>query len=553
MYPPDYGSKSESPAGRRRSPISSVGARALVFIVLVCVCLIAMDVWRTCNAHASQYLQMETASSNLARATAQQANDTLKEADTALIGLVERVEVDGTSPAALARLHKLMALRVSQLPQLNGLFIYDERGRWLATSQPTLLNTFNNSDREYFVYHRTHPERGPHIGVPVRSRSTGKWIIPVSRRLDGPDGSFRGVALATIDVSFFQLFYDSLDIGRAGAIALVLDDGVMLLRRPFADSFVGKNVVNTGLFRTYRARAPAGTFYTRSSQDGVYRVNSFRRLDDYPVFVAAALSKDEYLAPWWHDTLLHSTCAVALVAMVGYFGRRLVHQIQLRTLAEIELLRARDALTDANRTLEGLAMKDGLTGLANRRQLDATLTALFVSTASRGEPLSLIMLDVDCFKQFNDIYGHTAGDECLKLVAYTIEAHLRPQTGSLAARYGGEELAVVLPGQQLSEADDVARQICHAVGEMRIEHAGTIVGHVTLSGGVACVLPTFRTTSARELIEAADAALYAAKDAGRNCVRLQSTGRSMNAGTSKCATGPERHGSDIGSVGTGDS
>ncbi|BAN27434.1 probable sensor/response regulator hybrid (plasmid) [Caballeronia insecticola] len=311
-----------------------------VFIIAVCVLLIGTDVWRSLAARRVQLGEMTTAASNLARAMAQHANDTFKEADTTLIGMVERVEEEGTSPESLARVHRSLVSRVEQLPQLNGLFIYDKSGAWIVNSQPKLDQRFNNSDREYFEYHRTHTDQGPHIGPPVRSRSTGKWIVPVSRRIDAPDGSFAGVALATIDVSFFSRFYDSLDLGEAGAAALVLNSGVMVVRRPFEDRFVGKNVIDTALFRSHLEQGRSGVFTTTSSQDAVTRLNSFRELQDYPLFVAAALSRDEIIAPWWRDTLWHAAVTGMLALVLALFGSTLVRQITARTRIEQELARS---------------------------------------------------------------------------------------------------------------------------------------------------------------------------------------------------------------------
>jgi hypothetical protein len=277
-----------------------------VFIGVVCVLLIGTDLWRSVAARRAQIDEMTTATSNLARAMAQHANDAFKEADTTLIGMVERVEEDGTSPADLARLHRSLVSRVQQLPQLNGLFIFDKDGAWIVNSQAKLDSRFNNSDREYFEYHRTHTDQGSHIGPPVKSRSTGKWIVPVSRRIDAPDGSFAGVALATIDIDFFSRFYDSLDLGQSGAAVLVLNSGTMIVRRPFEDRFVGKNVSDTALYRSH-LEGRSGVFTTKSSQDHVTRLNSLRELQDYPLFVAAALSEDEILGPWWRDTLWHAS------------------------------------------------------------------------------------------------------------------------------------------------------------------------------------------------------------------------------------------------------
>jgi two-component system, sensor histidine kinase and response regulator len=318
----------------------SLTFRMTSFIIVVCILLIGTDVWRSIAARRVQIDEMTIAASNLSRAMAQHANDTIKEADTTLIGMVERVEQDGTAPASLERLHRSLVERVRQLPQLNGLFVYDRDGRWIVNSQATLDRRFNNADREYFQYHRAHPGQGPHIGVPVKSRSTGRWIIPVSRRIDAPDGSFAGVALATIDVAFFSRFYESLDLGQSGAAALVNNDGVMIVRRPFEDRFVGKSIVDTMLFRSHLAQQASGTFTTSSAQDGVTRLNSYRALQDYPLFVAAALANDEILAPWWRDTLWHAAVTVLLALVIAGFGSTLVRQMNSRGRVEQALTRS---------------------------------------------------------------------------------------------------------------------------------------------------------------------------------------------------------------------
>jgi diguanylate cyclase (GGDEF)-like protein len=490
----------------------------MAFVAVVCLSLVALDGWNSWNSRSEELRQMSTAASNLARAMAQQADDTIKEADTALVGVVERIEYDGTGPAAVERLRKVLASQVTELPQLDALHVYDKDGNWIVNSRHNAPENLNNADREYFVFHRTHAERGPHIGIPVKSRTTGRLLVPISRRIDQADGSFAGVALATIDIDFFMKFYDSLDIGEAGAVALVLENGTMMTRRPFSAGTVGRDMRDTDLFRAYTAQGPAGTDYIRSAQDGVTRLNSFRRVANYPLFVAAALSKDEILAVWWHDTLWHSAGVILLAGIVGFVGLRLVRQIELRTKTEAELRRARDALEKLNKTLNTLAMEDGLTGLANRRQFDATLDTEFSRALRDASTLALILIDVDCFKQYNDIYGHAAGDECLQSIGRTI-AELTPRRpGDLAARYGGEELAVLLPETEVADAVELAERIRHAVRNLKIEHTGTEAGFVTLSAGVDTLSPVPGAGQAKELIRSADKALYVAKTAGRNRV-----------------------------------
>lgn len=163
-------------------------------------------------------------------------------------------------------------------------------------------------------------------------------------------------------------------------------------------------------------------------------------------------------------------------------------------------------------------MEDGLTGLANRRQFDVTLDSEFSRAMRDASTLALILLDVDCFKQYNDIYGHTAGDECLQTIGRTIADVAARRPGDLAARYGGEELAVLLPNTDVAAAAALAEKIRSAVRDLKIVHAGAPDGFVTLSAGVDALSPAETRQPPKELIQAADRALYAAKMGGRNRV-----------------------------------
>ncbi len=310
------------------------------FIAIVCVLFMGADIWRSLNARTQQLSEMTTASSNLARAMAQHADDTFKEADIIVAGIVERVQHDGTGAAAVTRLHRLLvdaAVKLPELSQINNIYVFDKNGDPITDGRSLQGPKFSNADREDFVFHRTHEGLGPHIGAPVVSKATGKWIIPLSRRVNAADGSFAGVVLAAIDVDFFSRFYQNLDIGRDGAVALVRDDGIMILRRPFETRFVGKGIQDTNLFRAYKMQGHSGTFFTKSSQDGVTRLNSFRSLQHYPLFVAAALSKDEILASWWTDALWHAAGVSLLIVALAFFGRRLIRQVSLQARTEKDL------------------------------------------------------------------------------------------------------------------------------------------------------------------------------------------------------------------------
>jgi diguanylate cyclase (GGDEF)-like protein len=164
---------------------------------------------------------------------------------------------------------------------------------------------------------------------------------------------------------------------------------------------------------------------------------------------------------------------------------------------------------------ETRAHTDALTGLPNRRRLAEVLSAEWSRALRPKTPLAVGMIDIDHFKGYNDHYGHPAGDRCLRLVATTLAGHVRGTDHT--ARYGGEEFAVVLPDTDLVRARVVAERVRAAVEALDEPHAAAPRGFVTVSIGVAAVVPT-STGSADELMRSADAHLYEAKRAGRNRV-----------------------------------
>ncbi|HEY4072757.1 MAG TPA: diguanylate cyclase [Herbaspirillum sp.] len=174
------------------------------------------------------------------------------------------------------------------------------------------------------------------------------------------------------------------------------------------------------------------------------------------------------------------------------------------------------ALNEANRKLEALSATDVLTGLANRRRLDEVLAVELRRAIRTSKHLAIIMLDVDFFKKYNDYYGHPAGDECLRKVAYALQVGCH-RAGDLVARYGGEEFVLIAADSDVAGSLALAEALRESVENLLLPHCESAFGHVTVSIGVAALKPTADHTSDR-LLGIADKAMYRAKLLGRNRV-----------------------------------
>ncbi|MDX2221253.1 MAG: diguanylate cyclase [Rhodospirillaceae bacterium] len=186
--------------------------------------------------------------------------------------------------------------------------------------------------------------------------------------------------------------------------------------------------------------------------------------------------------------------------------------LMARVRTHVELKKNRDAL-------EQLVFVDGLTGLPNRRAFDQALVREWRRELRTHEPLCVAMIDVDHFKQFNDTYGHGAGDNCLRAVAQALRSTLQ-RPADMVARYGGEEFVALLPGTTAEGGTAVVRSMVAAVAALSIPHAkSSAATHVTISAGVCAAVPTAEADAAR-VVKGADEQLYAAKRGGRNRVSV---------------------------------
>lgn len=490
------------------SSSSAVFRLTLSFMLLMVMAFLAVEGWRSWRDYRHAYSSAQDSVTNLARATAQHAEDAVRQVDVLTAELRERVEGDGLKHIDIPRIRALLDQQTKIMPQLQGLFIYAANGDWVVTNQYITPETANNADREYFIFHSSHQGREIRIGNLVRSRSSRELVIPVSRRLDNPDGSFAGVLLGTVKVSYFLDYYGDFKIDDKGALVLAMRSGEVLVRRPFVAQATDQSLAQSEIFTRYLPSSNEGIAEVRAVIDGTQRLYAYRALESYPLVVEAGLSRESFVGPWRHD--LFKTGMVLLVLIAGLTGFGVVVLVQLRARIALE-----EEIRVAHQTVQDMALTDSLTGLGNRRKLDMALAQEVERARRQGSSLALIMLDVDYFKRFNDRYGHPAGDECLRRVAAAIQRALK-RPADLAVRYGGEEFTVLLPDTNVIGAGQLAEEILQAIRGLEIQHADHPLGIVTASAGVASGTPTKDATTPAGMIKRADAFLYAAKNSGRN-------------------------------------
>ena len=242
------------------------------------------------------------------------------------------------------------------------------------------------------------------------------------------------------------------------------------------------------------------------------------------LLVARRVRSGGFMAAWLAVAVLAATLDTVLTLRgagrftLGWYAARCLSMTTgLVVLAALlfELTSLFRRTVQANRRLEQISLTDPLTGISNRRAFDQALATEWRRARRERIPLSLLLLDIDLFKGFNDRYGHPAGDDCLRRIAQALMAESN-RAGDVIARIGGEEFAILLPAVEEAEALQTAEAVHARVAELGIEHGASAFGRVSVSIGVATSHGPLGTAEAATLIETADQALYAAKASGRN-------------------------------------
>lgn len=450
--------------------------------------------------HASTLQAAQRATTNITQLINADVLRNVELYDLALQGLIAATTRRDLSQVSPEIRHLVQFDQSNAAPFKGEVLLLDANGAVIADSSTLWPAQRNFADRDYFLAHKNSAQAGLFISRPfkIHCACDQVWRIAFSRRISGPDGEFAGVAVATMRLAYFDQLFNRLTIGNGSSVNLLNTQGILLAQQPLLErDMIDKDLSDRPNFKRM-LREGAGSFQAISAITGQERLYTFSNVGELPLIVVVALSAEDVFAPWKRAAVLTSGATGVLCIGLLWLTWMLRRELRRRYRTE--------------RVLSELAATDALTGLANRRILDERLRLEWDRAQRAADSLTLLMIDVDHFKAFNDRHGHHGGDEALRNVAQVIGTNIR-RPADLAARYGGEEFAVVLPHTDAKGALVIAEHI-----RSSIEHLPRVAGDerpITVSIGMSTWDKRSRM-SLEALLLSADQALYEAKHTGRN-------------------------------------
>ena len=540
----DTADRSHSTA-QNRKPTLSIRARLVILALLAVVPLMVDRVRLLEQTRLERIDDATTETLELARRGADGQREIITAAKS-MLQVIARAYVGMIATGTTCNFY--LSDLAAGMPWVNGITIVGADGRVKCSTNRSAVGV-DLSDR-------------PHIQTAMETREfvVSNYIVGRMNRkptfaavypTQAIDASVQAAVTMTVDLQWVSGLITSLE-RRAGSSVLLIDSqGTVIAGDPARSKWVGKRIDDTPFFKRL-GQADEGTA-RGEGLDGVRRIFGFARVPSSDARLVIGLNEAEVLQRTDREILLaylQLGFFGLLVLLLAWFGGERLIVDPIRSLArtaerigrgDLQARASRKAwakefapltaalndmaqkladreqeLRAANSHLQELASSDALSGLANRRSFDARLAADWQRAGKLHRPVALLMIDVDHFKLFNDRYGHVEGDVCLRRIGKLLK-EIATGEDDLPARYGGEEFALLMPGADVDAALRAGERLRRAVEGLCIAHASSPNGQVTISIGVASLVPGV-AEDAEHLVEAADIALYAAKRRGRNTV-----------------------------------
>jgi len=532
-------------AARRNKPMLSIRARLIVLALLAIAPLMLERVHGLETARAERTERAHTDVIDLARRGAEAQREVIYSV-RALLQIVSRVYA--RMPLESSNCNQYLTDLAINIPWIRSISVAGTNGRIACSTQLAGVG-LNVSDRAYFQNALNSREFALSDYLINRLNQVPSLVATFPAVKD--DGSLNGVVLAVINLEWISDLAATAALHSGASVSLLDGSGTLIAASADQQSYIGKQFSPDAPAREMLANDD-GTM-TVPGFDGIRRISAYVRVPWTQARLAVGLDENAVhssidreigiaylqlglfgmfvlLVAWFGGEQLVVRPIRSLVRTAARFGRGDLHAraTQEPWVAEFEplavalddmaakLAEREEELQIANAHLDELASLDGLSGLANRRGFDREIEREWKLALERGQPIALMMVDIDHFKLFNDRYGHVAGDTCLRAVGETLSL-VTLENAVLVARYGGEEFALLLPGLDIERATALAEEARKTVEDLLIKHSESPCGYVTVSIGVESIVPE-KSQMAADLVEAADVALYDAKRRGRNNV-----------------------------------
>lgn len=471
---------------------------ATIFVIVLCFCAICGKV--LLDARQAAWERAAEFANSLAVTMESDIARNIESYDLSLRAVIDNLahpEITKVSP----ELRQLILFdRSAMAKHLDAIVLLDENGIIRLDSRTPFPEPTSRADRDYFEFHQNSSTHALHISRPIIARSNGTPVIAVSRRLSNPDGTFAGVVVGSVRLLYFQQLFKNAALGPNGNISLFRTDGMLLMRWPFEEAMLGRDLKRAGLFK-HLALARSGLFESESATDGVHRLFAYRQIGDLPLVIAVGQSTADIYAQWRNYTFTIGLLMALLCTTSVVLALFLAREMRRRNTAEM--------------TLAILATTDGLTGLSNRHHFNEAIAREWRRAMRERTPLTLLMLDADLFKSYNDRHGHQAGDKLLQTIGTAMTQSIG-RGADVAARYGGDEFAILLPATSADGGAGIAEQVRSRFAEI-CDQQGIV--RSSLSIGVASAVPS-PGEHQDSLMAAADQALYRAKELGRDRIEI---------------------------------